>query len=233
MGRFLSVDPVTFIGSGGNPGYFNRYAYVMNDPINANDPTGMYCNSLNARSNFCARSQLFANYDAALSSKTTFFAAASLTTETLASIDGPMAGVVSSRSSRAHLRQLSSQLQNVNSNAAGKLFLSGSTSIVQTDKKLVRMEQDFVQGYLDNLKGENLTEYEALVNDANASLNGIGRKVDANYGKILDSVRSDLGRDIDFSKKSDRVAIGDAVTSAIRNDSKVTCTGSRIKRSSC
>ena len=31
-----------FIGSGGNPGYFNRYAYTMNDPVNFSDPTGKY-----------------------------------------------------------------------------------------------------------------------------------------------------------------------------------------------
>lgn len=41
IGRFLSVDPVGFVGSGGNPGYFNRYAYTMNDPVNMIDPDGM------------------------------------------------------------------------------------------------------------------------------------------------------------------------------------------------
>lgn len=40
-GRFLSVDPVTFLDTG-EPGYFNRYAYVMNDPINGFDPNGMW-----------------------------------------------------------------------------------------------------------------------------------------------------------------------------------------------
>ncbi len=40
IGRFLSVDPVTFMDSGGDPRYFNRYAYTANDPINATDPTG-------------------------------------------------------------------------------------------------------------------------------------------------------------------------------------------------
>ena len=40
IGRFLSIDPVGFLSSGGNPGYFNRYAYTMNDPVNAVDPDG-------------------------------------------------------------------------------------------------------------------------------------------------------------------------------------------------
>ena len=42
MGRFLSVDPVTFMDTG-NPGYFNRYTYTMNDPVNRIDPDGQAC----------------------------------------------------------------------------------------------------------------------------------------------------------------------------------------------
>ncbi|WP_417496005.1 RHS repeat-associated core domain-containing protein [Maricaulis sp.] len=38
IGRFLSGDPVGF--ASGGPGYFNRYAYVGNDPVNGVDPTG-------------------------------------------------------------------------------------------------------------------------------------------------------------------------------------------------
>ena len=40
IGRFLSVDPVTFLQTG-NPSYFNRYRYCSNDPVNCTDPTGM------------------------------------------------------------------------------------------------------------------------------------------------------------------------------------------------
>lgn len=43
IGRFLSVDPVTFMDTG-LPGQFNRYAYTWNDPINANDPDGEFLN---------------------------------------------------------------------------------------------------------------------------------------------------------------------------------------------
>ena len=39
-GRFLSIDPVEFVASGNDPAYFNRYAYVNNDPITYTDPTG-------------------------------------------------------------------------------------------------------------------------------------------------------------------------------------------------
>ena len=38
IGRFLSHDPVGF--AEGGVGYFNRYAYTFNDPINHTDPNG-------------------------------------------------------------------------------------------------------------------------------------------------------------------------------------------------
>ena len=42
VGRFLSVDPVTFMDTG-DAGYFNRYAYTMNDPVNNIDQDGQAC----------------------------------------------------------------------------------------------------------------------------------------------------------------------------------------------
>ena len=35
----MSIDPTTFLQTG-NPSYFNRYAYTLNDPINLIDPDG-------------------------------------------------------------------------------------------------------------------------------------------------------------------------------------------------
>ena len=43
IGRFLSIDPVTFQESM-LPGQFNRYAYTWNNPVNANDPDGEFLN---------------------------------------------------------------------------------------------------------------------------------------------------------------------------------------------
>ncbi|MEP2103754.1 MAG: RHS repeat-associated core domain-containing protein [Parasphingorhabdus sp.] len=40
IGRFLSNDPVGF--ADGGISYFNRFAYVGNNPVNATDPTGLY-----------------------------------------------------------------------------------------------------------------------------------------------------------------------------------------------
>ena len=40
LGRFLSVDPTWASADPGTPQSWNRYSYVWNNPINANDPTG-------------------------------------------------------------------------------------------------------------------------------------------------------------------------------------------------
>jgi RHS repeat-associated protein len=42
--RFLAPDPVGF--ASGGPGYFNRYAYTLNDAVNATDPDGELVNFL-------------------------------------------------------------------------------------------------------------------------------------------------------------------------------------------
>jgi RHS repeat-associated protein len=41
MGRFLSPDPL--VGRIAAPQSLNHYAYVLNNPLNATDPTGQYC----------------------------------------------------------------------------------------------------------------------------------------------------------------------------------------------
>ena len=42
MGRFTTPDPFGGSASLGNPQSWNRYAYVNNDPVNNNDPTGLF-----------------------------------------------------------------------------------------------------------------------------------------------------------------------------------------------
>jgi hypothetical protein len=54
-------------------------------------------------------------------------------------------------------------------------------------------------------------------------------ETDETYNRILDGVRSDLGRDIDFSIQSDREAIGKAVVDYIREHGGCDIAGSRIK----
>ena len=42
MGRFLSPDPLLNSGHPENPQTWNRYAYVLNNPLRSTDPTGLY-----------------------------------------------------------------------------------------------------------------------------------------------------------------------------------------------
>src|SRR5271156_1172826 len=45
MGRFMSPDPYQNSAGPDNPGSWNRYAYVGGDPINFNDPAGLYADT--------------------------------------------------------------------------------------------------------------------------------------------------------------------------------------------
>jgi RHS repeat-associated protein len=44
-GRFTAVDPLLASGISADAQSFNRYAYVMNNPVTATDPTGMFSDS--------------------------------------------------------------------------------------------------------------------------------------------------------------------------------------------
>ena len=47
LGRFLTPDPYGGSARLGNPGGWNRYAYVGDDPINTNDPLGLCTFNIN------------------------------------------------------------------------------------------------------------------------------------------------------------------------------------------
>jgi len=43
IGRFLSPDPYRASGGPASPQSWNRYTYVLNDPVNHRDPAGLEC----------------------------------------------------------------------------------------------------------------------------------------------------------------------------------------------
>jgi len=104
---------------------------------------------------------------------------------------------------------------------------------------MVRFEQRLVQAALDHLRANDVERYNRVMAEWRASLNGVvpmaalGRS-DRTYANALQEAKEDLDVDeIDPTNEDHRVAIGDALTDAIRRNERVVCTGSRIARDSC
>jgi hypothetical protein len=222
--RFLQADPM---GSKDDP---NLYTYVGNDPADATDPTGEICSSLlfNYGSAMCSRSryheQLGGRRDVA--SRTTFFSAASFTTDALGSKDAFGGMAVSGRTS-SYLDSMSSQLEAHNRGMLADLLKLPAGNIAANDNRLVTNEQNFVQRMLDTLNKNDPSGFKSIVGEINGLLNNTSTDMfNPTEAKAFGEVRQSLGRDIDFSKKSDRIAIGQQLTHDIR--ATQVCIGSRI-----
>jgi len=114
---------------------------------------------------------------------------------------------------------------------------NGSLSGENLDARIVHMEQTKVQGSLDQLKKSDPAAYRKAVEESNAALNptGIMRTAattldtDKAYMKVLDGVRKNLGRNIDFSRQGDREAIGNALIQHIRQSGGCDVAGDRLQ----
>jgi hypothetical protein len=99
------------------------------------------------------------------------------------------------------------------------------------------MEQSKVQEHLDNLKKSDPAAYQTLIKESNAGLNPTGGvrtlgssfPTDKAYLGVLDGVREKLKRDIDFSKQSDREAIGNALIQHIRKTGGCDVAGDKLQ----
>ena len=99
------------------------------------------------------------------------------------------------------------------------------------------MEQTKVQDSLDSLKKSDPGAYRTLIDESNAGLNPKGAmrfastrfETDKAYQGVLDGVRKGLGRDINFSKQSDREAIGNALIDHIRKTGGCDVAGDKLK----
>ena len=231
LGRFMQTDPIGYEDD------VNLYAYVGNDPVNAIDPSGKACIGANGWSDYCRRAYMYGRVDQVLGNQTRFFAAASVTVQVLANLDIPGIGrLAASAETRAFLSDVSGKLEALNKQVALAVE-SGRLTGSSLDARIVGMEQTAVQASLDTLQANSPEAYKSVIAGANALLNPSGTsgaaasfyRTDAAYGRILDGVRKDLGRDIDFANQSDREAIGNAVISHIRRTGGCDVTGTRIK----
>jgi hypothetical protein len=220
MGRFQSPDwsakeaPVPY-ATLENPQSLNLYSYVLNNPLSNVDADGHACISLvNASSGFCTRAAEYQRFDAnqAISSQIRFFAAASVVSTALGDIALPGRSLYFSDITAGFLEGIGQKLQRFNQSAASRIE-SGTMHGPGLDQDLVHQEQSIVQEQLDGLRNLDPQAYKAAIADINgainrASTNTLGLLLDNDYTTVVRRVRKSLGRDIDFSKQSDREAIG-------------------------
>jgi uncharacterized protein RhaS with RHS repeats len=222
MGRFLQTDP---IGQQDDP---NLYAYVKDDPVDHVDSTGELCVGSFPNADFCDRSARYAALASRsdVRSRTDFFSAATIVTSALAD-----AAAVSTNAERGYLQGLSGQLETQN-----RSFLAGLTSgnVAQNNRAFVEFEQSNVQGSLDRLQKNNPDLFKSLVKDINGRLNdaalgSLNKGLNPTFQKALSATIDQLGRPIDFSKKSDRVALGNNEIKAANGPGPAACpVGTRV-----
>jgi hypothetical protein len=209
-----------------NPQSLNLYSYVLNNPLSNLDTDGHACGALyfNTGSGFCTRATEYGKIDAisGVQSATRFFAAANAVSQALADVATPISGLFVSRKTASFLEGMGQNLQKLNESEANAIQ-NGSLSGPNLDQQMVHNEQTSVQSQLDTFQQSDSSGYANAIKEINGSLNGMVTRgleqlsgTDRAYAGVLAGGRKDLGRDIDFSKQSDREAIGNALIKHVR-----------------
>ncbi|MGE0887065.1 MAG: RHS repeat domain-containing protein [Blastocatellales bacterium] len=253
QGRFTSPDNPLADQDSKDPQSWILYAYVRNRPLAHVDRNGRACSKLlgNTGSGYCKRAEEYGHYDAnpEINKRTRFFAAAAAASQALASGDTAegFERAFLSTTTRAFLSVVGEELLKVNRDVIRTIQDGGSLTFPgpdptgpALDAKLVRLEQSTVQNLLDNLKNANPDKYNTVIMENNALLNPSGFIMEAAmssrisfatdkaFGKVLEAVRKDLGRNIDFARQSDREAIGLKLVEHIRKTGGCDVGGDKI-----
>ena len=252
IGRFMTpdwsakIEPVPY-SKLDNPQSLNLYSYTVNNPLSNVDTDGHACSGIlgNTGSGFCTRATEYGKIDAnpTVQSQTRFFAAANAVSQGLADMAAWSPGVrmmgVSAQTSN-FLEGVGEKLQKINESEASAIQ-NGTLSGPNLDQQLVRTEQLAVQAQLDALQQSNPDAYNQTISEINRALNPIPGSfdqrvssafpTDAAFQGVLNGVRKDLGRNIDFSKQGDREVIGNALIDYVRQTGGCDVNGS--KQSGC
>ena len=245
LGRFMSpdwsakIEPVPY-SKLESPQTLNLYSYVRNNPLTYTDPDGHACiPAVNSWSGFCHRATEYGKIDASakIRAQTRFFAAASAVSQGLANVAPFPSRIYVSGQTATFLEGVGKDLEKMNLKEAAAIA-SGSLGGPNLDSRMVHAEQTEVQHQLDDLKSSSPDKYNAAIKEINAALNPKAgtfqnalsniAPTDKAYNQVLDEVRKELGRDIDFSKQSDREAIGNALIAHIRATGGCDVAGNRV-----
>jgi hypothetical protein len=141
-----------------------------------------------------------------------------------------------SSNTRSLLGTISSGLERANETAALRVG-TGQWGGRNLDARLVHYEQSLVQAGLDSFAQRNPEGYASAIGEINGLLNAGGATEfaatrmpsDRSYMRVLNGVKENLGRDIDFGNQSDREAIGNALIKDARSSGACDQAGTRIK----
>ncbi len=175
------------------------------------------------RRGFCARVVRFLRLHRRYGTKTGYFGVTAMTTSGLAAIDIPSQRHLYSEPTWDFLAGLSGALE-VETARAEAVANRGPLIGRALDLALFQAEQRAVQQALDALRARDETAHQRLVGEVNATLNPrdplllaalASTPFFANYHAALAGVRTRLGRDIDFARKRDRVAVALALAAML------------------
>ena len=134
------------------------------------------------------------------------------------------------------MRAINAGLANNNFKHKDELIRPGDSQ-AQNDRRMVRFEQRMVQTALNTIREQDPKGYDRMVREVNSTLNSGSAQssfiAGSVYADAIASTREQIGGDIDFANEAHRVAIGDALTAALREQPGRSCrqvTGSRIQR---
>ena len=216
-GRFLIHDPVELALN------TNRYTYVGNNPVGADDPSGAVCVPMaNSNGTFCKRSDEFRKQSGRpeINSKTDAFAAAAIFSDALASLELPIVNDAIRKyygDQRGMIDDLHKELTDHLMDAAEEIARGekcASPDRVRNNAEMISEQEDVIKRFMDGLDPSRRKKLIDTVNEAftaNSKADNALRASDPGFAEALSNVRNSLGGGadaIDFGNSDHRRLLG-------------------------